>query len=164
MLSIRKVKTKSGSTAIQVVLYKGHRSKIIKHIGSGKNKDELSLLYQKARAFIKEYTGETSLFPEEEPEVLFVDQGECISVMHHFARRFLLNCAKEFGFVSDIDNLLLDLSIMRLIEPASKIRTIKLLSEYFGVNYSQRVYRKIPQFVELKSDIERKAYNAVQYN
>ena len=39
--------------------------------------------------------------------------------------------------LSDIDQLLLDLSIMRLLEPASKLRTIWLLSHYFGINYSQ---------------------------
>ena len=34
MLRVRKVKTKSGSTALQVVLYTGHSAKIVKHIGS----------------------------------------------------------------------------------------------------------------------------------
>jgi hypothetical protein len=33
MLRIRKVKTKSGSTAIQVVHYTGHSAKIVKHMG-----------------------------------------------------------------------------------------------------------------------------------
>ena len=157
MLSIRKVKTKSQSTAIQVVVYQGHRSKIIKHIGSSKNEEELSLLYQKAKEFINEHTGQIFLFQEEKQEILFIDQGECIAVTHQFARKFLMCSAKECG-LSDIDNRLLDLSIMRLLEPASKLRTIKLLSQYFGVNYSQRIYRNIPKLVKLKSEIEQRAY------
>ncbi len=54
MLSIRKVKTKSGAIAVQVVVYQGHKSKIIRHIGSGKNEEELStnLSLQKIRDLI----------------------------------------------------------------------------------------------------------------
>ena len=142
MLSIRKVKTKSGSIAIQVVVYQGHRAKIIKHIGSSKGEEELSELYHKAKEFIHEYTGQISLLPEAQQKILFIERGECIAFTHQFARNFLLCCADECG-LSDIDRLLLDLSIMRLLEPASKLRTIWLLSHYFGINYSQRVYRKI---------------------
>jgi transposase len=155
--SIRKVKTKSGSTAIQVVVYQSHKSKIIRHIGSSKNEEELSILHQKAKDFIEKYSGQISIFPEEQQKVLFVDHGECIAVTHQFARKFLLCCAKECG-LSDIDQLLLDLSIMRLLEPASKLRTICLLKRYFGINYSQRIYRKIPKFLEFKKDIETSAY------
>lgn len=158
MLSVRKVKTKSGSTAIQVVVFEGHKSKIIKHIGSGKKEEELSLLYQKAKEFIKEHSGQISLFPETEQKVLFIEHGECIAVTHQFARRFLMCCANECR-LSGIDNLLLELSMMRLLEPASKFRTIKLLSNYFQISYSQRIYRKIPKLIELKPEIEQIAYN-----
>lgn len=157
MLSIRKVKTKSGARAIQVVKYKDHRVEIIKHIGSGKNEEELSALHQKAEEFIREYTGQISLFQETEQKILFIDHGECVGVSHQFARNFLLRSANECG-LKDIDELLLDLSIMRLLEPASKLRTIWLLKHYFGINYSMRIYRKIPKFIELKKEIELAAY------
>ena len=48
---------------------------------------------------------------------------------------------------------------MRLIEPASKLRSIALLSHYFGINYSQRIYRNIPKLILHKSDVEHCAYN-----
>ena len=48
MFSIRKVRTASGSTAIQVVQYQGHRSKIMKHLGRSKDAVEVSVLIQKA--------------------------------------------------------------------------------------------------------------------
>lgn len=158
MLSIRKVKTKSGALAIQVVVYQGHKAKIVKHIGSSKDAEEVTLLYQKAKEYIEGYSGQSSLFPELEKKILFVERGECIGVTHQFARKFLLCCAKECG-LSDTDELLLDLSIMRLLEPASKLRTIMLLKHYFGIEYSQRIYRKIPKLVKLKKDIEKKAYS-----
>lgn len=101
MLSIRKVKTKSGAVAIQVVVYQGHKTKIIKHIGSSKE-EEVSLLYQKAREYIEEYSVQSSLFREIEKKILFVESGECIGVTHQFARNFLLCCANECG-LSDTD-------------------------------------------------------------
>jgi hypothetical protein len=48
MFSIRKVRTASGSTAIQVVKYQGHSSKIMKHLGRSKDAVEVSVLIQKA--------------------------------------------------------------------------------------------------------------------
>lgn len=44
MYSVRKVKTKSGSVAVQVVQYVGHRSIIAKHVGSAKDETELTAL------------------------------------------------------------------------------------------------------------------------
>lgn len=47
---------------------------------------------------------------------------------------------------------------MRLIEPASKQRTVELLSHYFGISYSQRIYRNIPKLIKQKSVVEQSAY------
>lgn len=66
-------------------------------------------------------------------------------------------CTDQCG-LSGIDSLLLDLSIMLLLEPASKLRTIRLLKHYFGISYWQRIYRKILKLIEQKSEIERIAY------
>ena len=43
MYKVSKVRTKSGSTAIQVVQYIGHHAKIAKHIGSAKDDIEFEL-------------------------------------------------------------------------------------------------------------------------
>lgn len=158
MFSVRKVKTKSGSIAIQVVQYFGHRAKIAKHIGSGKDDTEVSILKHMAEEWIEEKTSQISLFPEQKQRILIVDRGECIGVTHHFAFQFFMACIDECG-LSDLPRLLLDLSIMRLIEPTSKLRSIELLSHYFGIKYSQRVYRNIPKLITHKSDIEKQAFN-----
>ena len=63
MYSVRKVRTKSGSVAIQVVRYVGHRSIIAQHIGSGKVQTEESVLRQRALEWIDEQTVQLSLFP-----------------------------------------------------------------------------------------------------
>jgi len=157
MFSIRKVKTKSGSTAIQVVQYVGHRCNIAKHIGSAKNDLEIRILYRKALDWIDNETCQTSLFPNEKQRILVVDRSECIGVTHQFAYQFFSNCVKECG-LSYLPPLLIDLAIMRLIEPTSKQRAVKLLSDYFNIVYSQRIYRNIPKLSILQADIERSAY------
>ncbi len=67
-------------------------------------------------------------------------------------------CLNECG-LSDLNPLLLGLVIMRLIEPASKRRTVELLSHYFGISYSQRIYRNIPKLIKQQSLIEQRAHN-----
>jgi len=157
MYSVRKVKTKSGSIAIQVVQYVGHRAKIAKHIGSSKDDLEYGILRQKALDWIDEQTSQTTLFPEQKQRVLVVDRGECIGVTHNFAFQFFMNCIDECGLYQ-LPQLLLDLAIMRLIEPASKLRSIELLSHYFGIKYTQRIYRNIPKLINHKAEIEQCAY------
>lgn len=154
---VRKVKTKSGSTAIQVVQYSGHRSKIVKHIGSAKNDLEIVLLRKKAHEWIDGYTKQASLFPEQKQKVLVIERGACVAVTHCFAHRFFMGCIKDCN-LQQLPPLLLDLAIMRLIEPASKSRSIELLFRYFGIKYSQRIYRNIPKLLSHKDNIEQLAY------
>lgn len=161
MFSVRKVKTKSGSIAVQVVRYVGHRSVIAKHIGSARDDIELTVLRQKAFDWIEEETAQLSLFPAQKQKILVVDRGECIGVTHHFAFQFFMCCFDECG-LSHLPRLLLDLAIMRLVEPASKLRSIELLQYYFGIKYSQRIYRNIPKLTAYKEDIEQCAYNVAQ--
>jgi transposase len=161
MYSVRKVKTKSGSVAVQVVRYVGHRSIIVKHFGSAKDQTEEAVLRQRALEWIDEQTAQLSLFPAQKQKLLVVDRGECIGVTHLFAFRFLMGCFDECG-LSHLPRLLLDLAIMRLIEPASKLRSVELLEYYFGIKYSQRIYRNIPKLSAYKADIEQCAYRVAQ--
>lgn len=161
MYKVRKVKTKSGSTAIQVVQYFGHRSKIAKHIGSAKDEHEVTVLRNIAMNWIDKHSMQPSLFPEQKQKVLMVDRGICVAVRHDFAHRFFMQCLIDCGF-NKLPPLLLDFAIMRLIEPASKKRSRELLSHYFGIEYSQRIYRKIPKLIFHKDNIEQLAYNVAK--
>jgi transposase len=161
MLRIRKVKTKSGSTAIQVVQYNGHSSKIVKHMGSAKDGIERGLLIRKAQEWIEKYTLQSNLFPEQKQNVLIVERSECVKVTHDFAYRFFKGCLSECH-LTHLPPLLLDLAIMRLIEPASKLRSVELLSRYFEIKYSQRIYRTIPKLISWKAEIEQQAYRVAR--
>ena len=41
MLKIREVKTASGKIAVQVILYKDYKRKVLKHLGSAKDEKEI---------------------------------------------------------------------------------------------------------------------------
>jgi hypothetical protein len=88
MLRIRKVKTKSGSTAIQVVQYTEHIAKIIEHMGSAKDEIERDLLMSKAQEWIGKYALQSNLFPEQKQNVLIVERSECVKVTHDFEIKY----------------------------------------------------------------------------
>lgn len=161
MKSIRKVKTKSGSIAVQVVQYVGHSSIIAKHIGSRKDESEVNVLRQKAFDWIDEQSGQLSLFPDQKQKVLLVDRVDCIGVARQFAFHFFMSCIDECE-LSHLPRLLLDMATMRLIEPASKLRSLELLQHYFVIHYSQRIYRNVPKLTTYKANIEHCTYNVAQ--
>jgi transposase len=161
MLRIRKVKTKSGSTAIQVVQYTGHSTKLVKHMGSARDDIERDLLINKAQEWIEKYTHQPALFPRKNQSVLVVERSKCVRVTHDFAYQFFKSCLVECQ-LTHLPPLLLDLAIIRLIEPASKLRSLELLSRYFEITYSQRIYRTIPKLISWKADIEQRAYSVAR--
>ena len=82
---------------------------------------------------------------------------QLVGVTHRFARNALLACARQCG-LGALSELYLDLALMRIIEPASKLRTVELLQRYFNVGYAQRsVYRLLPKLLEHQGAIEAAA-------
>jgi len=118
-----------------VVQYCGHRATIVKHIGSAKDDIERALLITKAQAWIEQHSMQPNLFPVQKQKVLVIDRGECVAVTHNFAYQFFKGCHNDCQ-LAHLPNVLLDLAIIRLIEPASKLRSVELLSRYFGIKYS----------------------------
>lgn len=161
MLRIRKVKTKSGAIAFQVVQYVGHRVKVEKHIGSAQKDEQCNVLRSLAEEWIENHRAQLTLFPVEKQKVLFVEKSKCIAVTHNFAYQFFSKSIEACGMLQ-LPQLLIDLAIMRLIEPSSKLQAINLLSRYFGKQYSQRIYQTIPKLVDYKSIIESHAFKTAK--
>lgn len=160
-LIVRQTKTGSGAIAIQVVRNQGEQRVVVKHIGSAHTADELSMLRAKAEAWAEEHRMQPNLFaqaePEEPPPTLDLSHAKLVGVTHRFARDVLLSCASRCG-LDGLPELYRDLALMRIIEPASKLRTIELLQQYFNVRYAQRtVYRALLKLLELQSTIETAA-------
>lgn len=153
---IRTVKTASGATAVQVIWYECNQRKIAKHIGSAKNSDELEVLRSTAEEYIQEYEPQLSLLQEKPPQIVLFDHIEVKSVSHQFARTILLLLARQSG-LEELEAIYLDLVIMRIIEPCSKLRSIDLMNRYFHVSYSQYVYEHLPKLLDKRELIEAAA-------
>lgn len=165
MLKLRTTKTASGKTAVQVVARSHQQTKIIKHIGSAGNEDELRFLRKQAERYIANSQNTTPLFPElfgvPRPLLLseleqVVDRLSFTSTYHTFAHEFLSHFYEHNGFTALQNNLLRDLSFMRIIEPASKIRSGALFNKYFGNTYTQNMlYKGLPKMRLLKEAAEK---------
>ena len=162
MYRVRTTKTASGNTAVQIVQRGSHRVKVIKHIGTARNADELKDLVEKAHRHIVQTSTTNPLFPEmldaRKDTAVTVDDLEFTNTYHSFAYEFLTYFYERCGFGNLGNDLLRDLAIMRIIEPCSKLHAVELLKEYFGKQYGKTVmYEKLPKIKELKKEIERHA-------
>lgn len=156
MPSIRKTKTGSGHTAVQVVRYENRRIIILKHIGSGHSVNDIAVLVQKAEEWIQENTAQQLLFPQQSSSILNLNSCRFLGVKYTFAYEFLTAIAKKIGFMKLQNPLLVDIIIMRIFEPCSKLRSILLMKRFFGISYSERsLYRSLPLILSLKNDAEK---------
>ena len=138
-LTIRKTRTASGATAVQVVRNEGRGRLVVKHIGSAHDEAECEALRARAERYAEAHRVQPSLFAEVSPAPLALDLSHVrlVGVTHQFAREALLACARRCGLGS-LPGLYLDLALMRIIEPTSKRRTLELLQRYFDVRYADR--------------------------
>lgn len=171
MYTIRTTKTGSGRTAVQVVDRAHSHTKIIKHIGTAKDAYELHTLGKQAEAYIQEHAPQRSLLPElfaekETPPLAadtVIDRLSFTRTYHLFAYEFLSAFYARIGFDQLRSPLLHDFAIIRVIEPASKRRSIDLLKKYFGKVYEQTaVYEFLPILKLLKADTEQIAVSYAQ--
>jgi transposase len=162
MYRVRTTKTASGNTAVQVVNRGNHQIKVVKHIGTARNDDELKALVEKAQRYIIQTSKTIPLFPEavdtKVNNAVTIDDLEFTNTYHSFAHEFLSYFYERCGFGNLGNDLLRDLVIMRIIEPCSKFHAVELLKEYFGKQYGKTVmYEKLPKIKELKTKIEEYA-------
>ncbi len=163
-LSIRKVRTASGAIAVQIIRYTQGKRIIVRHIGSSHTDEELALLCQEAELAREQISLQPSLFSiaEKPSKLLHEDHLQLTSVTHSFAYAALKKCSQLCG-LDFLHPLYQDLALMRIVEPASKLRTIELLVNYFKVSYSERsVYRLLPKLLEYKDSIEAAAYHTAK--
>lgn len=156
MYKIREIKYSSNSVSIQVYKIENRKRVIVRHIGTARNKEEKSDLLILAQDFINKISKQFRLFENNESNnILNIGQTEFIGVYYNFLYEFIFKVIIQVGFDKVKKNLLLDLVIMRMIEPASKLRSIELLNEYFGIKHRrQNYYESASQWLTLKSKAE----------
>lgn len=165
-MRIRLVKTASGSTAVQVVDYRGKRTIVRKHIGSAKTKADLSLLVEIARQWMIESSGQQSLLPRETNDDVLLGKYKYRGFRYGLVREVIQQIFNTLGVSCVGENngkMFLDLALIRVVEPASKRESQRLLSALFGIKYDlTAIYRSLPSFSRLKDEVEEQLITFAQ--
>jgi len=163
MPSIRKTKTSSGATAIQVVRYENRKVVMMKHLGSAKTDEEIAALVQDAEIWLTRETAQSSLFSPVPNRTLRLASCRYVGVRYTFAHTILSAIIHRLGLTGLNNQLLTDFALIRVLEPASKLRSIWLMEQYFGIKHAKRsIYRLLPKILEFKPLIEKLAVAFVQ--
>jgi transposase len=151
-MRIRKVKSKSGNTVVQVGHYQDKKFILYKHIGSAKNSIDLEKLISIATELIEQ--DKTPLFKttKQQNNLINTNKLKPLGYTRNYAYKSLeLYYQKIFTLP---DSILKDLSILRLIKPTSKLEAVEYLREYFGINYSKsNLHRKLGQVTKLETEV-----------
>jgi hypothetical protein len=161
---IRKVKTHSGSTAIQVGSYQGKNFILKKHIGSAKSSAKIDELILLAKEYIRSHSPQLEInFNPQSKEILFkrgvVVKRSCLQEAYDY----LDSIYGSLGLKHLHSLALKHFAIIRVLEPASKLKSIDLLQKYFGICYSKTTaFRELAKLVSLKEGVVRAAISYAQ--
>jgi transposase len=143
---------------VQVVRYERGRAVVLKHVGSGHGREEVAALMESAQQWIDRCSGQAVLFGAPQRRTLALATTRCLGATHALAYQALRCVAGACGIDTLGDDLLVDLAIMRLVEPGSKLRAIMRLDEFFGRRHSERsVYRALRAMEGHKDALEHLA-------
>ncbi|MFI8697004.1 IS1634 family transposase [Dietzia maris] len=126
---VRKVKTSSGATAVQIVEKIRGQRKILEHIGSAHTESELAALIAVARGKIT--AGQQPLDLGLEPEAQVRSGGDAVVRRHssELLWQTLTSTFDALGFNAVADETFKALVCARLIEPTSKLDTPRVLDD-----------------------------------
>lgn len=132
---LRKVRTASGAVAVQIVEKQGRVNRVLKHLGSAHDEAKLAVLLE---------IGRKELRPGQlEFDFNSLDTGFCSTpkVQHQSSALLwavLRGAYRAVGFDQAIDDSVFEqLVLARIVEPASKSDTIRILGE-LGVEVAHR--------------------------
>jgi len=167
MLYIRVVKTGSGASSVQIVYYINRKRIVYKHIGSGRTDEQITELKIVAQDFIDNYIPPLPLI---EPVVkfdnlLYIDRCDYLGIYYTLFYEVITELIFQFGLGKIKNSLLLDLVVIRIFEPASKLRSIELLETYFGIKHLRKnYYKSTSQWLALKTKTEASIVDFVRQN
>ena len=156
MYKIRQIKYSDKSVSIQVYKIENRKRVIVRHIGTACTDPEKADLLILANDFIQKISKQLHLFNEQQSNTVFhIDKIEFKGVYYSFFYELVSKLIITLGLDKLKSALLTDLAILRIMEPASKLRSIELLEEYFGIKHRRQTYYQLaPQWLPLKSKAE----------
>jgi transposase len=109
-----------------------------------------------AQDFINQYSPTLPLFEDSKSDnLLLLNKSEFLGVYYTFFYEVTSALISKIGLNKIKKKLLLDLVIMRILEPVSKLHSIELLNVYFGLQHRRQSYYKYaPKWLDLKSEVE----------
>lgn len=186
-MKIRTTKTSSGSTAIQVVEYINRKMVVLTHIGSARNDVDIIELKSKAGKWIHENSKQDLLFNFKElpistkpktkniensslnnisdvdnqySDFIIKNRYKAIGCLYQLLYDTLNHIINSFGIdklQSNQIQLFVDLVIARIVEPESKLQSLKCLERDFAIKHHYRTLsRNLKSFSELKNQIEER--------
>jgi len=122
---VRKVKTASGATAVQIVEKRNGQRRILEHVGSAHDEAELAVLVSAAQQRLHGVQDMLELTPPR--------RSATGPVVEHAASQLLVQVLdgayQQLGFGVTGDELFARLVIARLVEPVSKLDSIRVLDQ-----------------------------------
>ena len=141
MTFIRKVRTKSGATAVQLATKNHGKIVRIEHIGSAHTEDDLQLLVGLARQQLHRW--QLSLLSQ--PASLKLSLGTTVSDV---LLTVLTEQYRQLGFDQLADEDFALLCVARIVEPVSKLDSLRVLTELGAGELSKdRLYRCLARAV-----------------
>lgn len=131
MAFIRKVKTASGATAVQIAYKVEGRIVKINHIGSAHNEEELQILLEIARKQLQ--ADQLELFPEAKPSLRVGIQKSFSGLLWNTLREQY----SRLGFDQLNDEVFKALCIARIVEPTSKLDSLRVLAD-LGIDFFKK--------------------------
>ena len=125
MVFVRKVRTASGATAVQIAERRGGRDKVLEHLGSAHTEAELTALLEAARVKMHPGQGELDLSAGAVPAGQSVITGKCSALLWHV----LTSAYARLGFDALGDEAFKALVLARIVEPTSKADSLRVLDE-----------------------------------
>ena len=159
---LRKLKNRSGSISVQIISKVGGKYKVVKTIGSGKNKKEIDNLLNKGRQEIENLSKQPKLFVSKKDNFI----KEAFSALDNSSIRTIgpeLIFGKIYdyvGFDKINEDMFRHLVIARLAFPLSKLKTTDYLYRFQGVSVGiSSIYRFLDKLNnKLKNQVEQISY------
>src|SRR5690606_3218907 len=124
MYKIRKIKYTKGSTSVQVYKIENRKRVIVRLIGTARLDQELANLIVLANDFIEKISKQLFLFKDKQSNhIINTKQVEFLGVYYNFIYELIHKLIIRVGFDKLRQDLLLDLVVIRMLEPSSKLRS-----------------------------------------
>ncbi len=130
---LRRVRTASGATAVQIVEKQGRVNRVVEHLGSARDEASLKALVEKGRRQLRPDQLEFDLFGTGCPGASRVITLSKCSVLLWGVLR---DAYRLLGFDQAVGDAAFEqLVLARVVEPASKVDTVRILDE-LGVEHA----------------------------